>query len=125
MLKPRVSGLAATDDYTRSIVRQQFQNHTVFLSEYAHDSHASNPTTVIPYVMLQCEDILDTTSLCGVRYPFLDDQAARTQNNLAWEEFLNQKIAVLMIPGNHFEPFKPENVSTMGFFILETSFGSL
>lgn len=111
MRKPQVSGLAATDDYTRSILRSQFQSHARFLSEYTYGSHESKPTTIIPYVMLQCEDVLDTTSLCGVQYPFLEDQAARAQNNLAWEEFLNQKIAVLMIPGNHFEPFKPENVS--------------
>jgi hypothetical protein len=61
--------------------------------------------------MLQCEDVLDTTSLCGARYPFLENQATRAQNNLAWEKLLNQNIGVLMIPGNHFEPFKPENVS--------------
>jgi hypothetical protein len=69
--------------------------------------------------MLQCEDVLDTTNLCGVHYPFLEDQAARAHNNHAWEKFLNQKISVLMIPGNHFEPFKPENVSEPGVSALK------
>ncbi|KAJ5447335.1 type I iterative polyketide synthase, partial [Penicillium cf. griseofulvum] len=111
MRRPRAPDLKLTDDYTRSILRSQFQNHARFLSEYSHGCHDSKPSTIIPYVMLQCEDVFDTTSLCGVHYPFLEDQAARGDNNHAWEEFLNQKIPVLMIPGNHFEPFKPETTT--------------
>lgn len=62
-------------------------------------------------VMLQSQDTYDCEALCGVQYPWLSDQGARTDAIAAWGKLVGQDVQVLDIPGNHFEAFTAQNVS--------------
>ncbi|KAI0470409.1 hypothetical protein GGR56DRAFT_149086 [Xylariaceae sp. FL0804] len=62
-------------------------------------------------VILRSRDVLDTQSLCGVRYDWLSDQQTRDAAVVAWKEWVAGPVATLTIPGNHFEAFSQLNVS--------------
>ena len=93
-----------------------FQWHAQLLSKHQmtplSDIAGLNPH----YVMLQSSDNFPTSKLCGVAYPWFESDAARHQATEQWREAITRgggKMTVLMIPGNHFEPFLPENVSVL------------
>ncbi|CAG8892509.1 unnamed protein product [Penicillium egyptiacum] len=89
-------------------ITEQFAHHARFLADY-------RPSGSIPedrlYGMLHSQDCLDTTRLCGVKYPWLEDANARIESLSNWQSVIGQELLVFDIPGNHFEPFKPANVS--------------
>jgi thioesterase domain-containing protein len=85
----------------------QFQAHAQFLSQY----NAKRYTNSTKFVILQSQDPFDTTRLCGVSYPWLENNATHTKSTSQWETLIGRKPLVLPIPGNHFEPFLPEHVS--------------
>ena len=93
-----------------SIIAEQFSHHARFLSEYHPGDHIPKGRV---YMSLQSQECFDTTRLCGVKYPWLEDGAARSGSHSDWERVLSRQVAVLEIPGNHFEPFKPNNVSSL------------
>lgn len=72
------------------------------------------PRTSVAYakvIMLRSRETLNGEKLCGVRYPWISDQRARSEAVVAGEKLVGQSIQVLDIPGNHFEAFAPQNVS--------------
>lgn len=61
--------------------------------------------------MLHSDQVLETTRLCGVSYPWLESQQHRAQAIRQWECLLSRSLTIYSIPGNHFEPFNDEYVS--------------
>lgn len=98
-----------------SMIADQFSHHARFLSEYHPDTQIDKERT---YIMLQSVECFETTRLCGVKYPWLEDADARSESLRNWERVLGRQLSVLEIPGNHFEPFKPDNVSLQHCFKL-------
>lgn len=92
---------------TRAVLSTQFRSHAKFLSDY----RATRDISKAQFVTLHCRDTYNTTKLCGVQYPWLEDQAARFESLAKWKKLCG-KSHVLSIPGNHFEPFSPSNVSS-------------
>lgn len=85
----------------------QFDSHARFLAKYLTQQPIPPQRR---YVMLHSTQVLDTTRLCGVPYPWLESQQERALALRQWESILNRSLAVYDIPGNHFEPFDDENV---------------
>ncbi|KAL8717978.1 MAG: hypothetical protein Q9225_004837 [Loekoesia sp. 1 TL-2023] len=85
-----------------------FRTHKKLLAEYVPERLP--PASGIRFMMLQSKDTMDTTQLCGVSYPWLEDEGTRLQAIRDWQILVGQRIDVLEIPGNHFEPFLDKNV---------------
>ncbi|EED21054.1 polyketide synthase, putative [Talaromyces stipitatus ATCC 10500] len=98
-----------------SVITAQFQHHARFLAEYS--SQETIAQDVIPegrkYFMLQSSSTIDTRRLCGADHPWLSDNQCREAALAQWERLLARQLTVLKIPGNHFEPFEPQNVSSL------------
>lgn len=95
---------------TVSMMARQFSDHARLLSEYQATTCSSKERC---YVMLQSEDCFESTRLCGVKYAWLEDMGARLESVSTWKEILGRQVTIIDIPGNHFEPFKPDNVSVV------------
>ena len=93
----------------RERVSKQFQANAALLGKYRPPQSSQISSKV---VMLRSRDTFDSEGLCNVRYPWLSDQQTRSQAIVAWEKLVGQSIKVLEIPGNHFEVFAQQNVST-------------
>ncbi|KAL4890075.1 beta-ketoacyl synthase [Aspergillus ambiguus] len=85
----------------------QFKSHAQFLAGYSVQQPIPRTRK---YVMLHSEQVLDTTRLCGVPYPWLESRQDRVLALRQWERILERSLVVYDIPGNHFEPFNDENV---------------
>lgn len=92
---------------TLSTLKSQFHHHAKFLA--AHRPHRSSSCR--HYFMLQSHVLMDTTSLCGVQYPWLESAEARAVSIQRWQTLLGRSLSVMEIPGNHFEPFNDSNVN--------------
>ncbi|GFF54876.1 conidial yellow pigment biosynthesis polyketide synthase [Aspergillus udagawae] len=97
------------------LLRRQFISYAAMLGEY----RPSKLQTPIPSVLLQCEQTLNTTELCKVEYPWLENEAAQQDSISQWNTLLHSKMLVLKIPGNHFEPFKLHNVTKVTERLVE------
>ncbi|KAF7183364.1 hypothetical protein CNMCM7691_003563 [Aspergillus felis] len=103
------------DAGTQVLLRTQFTSYAAMLGEY----RPSKMRTDIPSVLLQCEQTLNTTELCNVEYPWLENEAAQQDSISQWNTLLHTKMLVLKIPGNHFEPFKLQNVTKVTERLVE------
>lgn len=103
---------------TESIIAAQFKHHARLLAEYSSQGIISEG--IIPndrkYFMLHSADTLDTFRLYGADFPWLSDEQCREAALAQWERLLGRSLAVLRIPGNHFEPFEPQNVSLLDLY---------
>lgn len=70
-----------------------------------------NPPKV---VMLRCRDAYSLTGIVSESIPFLEDRSDPKAIVSDWEKLTQANIPVLDIPGHHFEPFHPRNVSYVG-----------
>jgi thioesterase domain-containing protein len=104
ILKPMTANNNAASQKSAASVATQFEQHARMLGQYQPPKDTSD----IPYVMLQSELTFDTSGQCGVKYPWLEDQRARSQAIDGWQELLGRKVKTLKIPGDHFQPFTPE-----------------
>jgi len=66
-------------------------------------------------IYLQSCDLFNTQKICGVQYDWLSSQDSRDSAITAWEGLVGGNLEVLPIPGNHFDAFLPDNVSTPYF----------
>lgn len=92
----------------------QFTTHAAMLAKY-------NPPTEshdFQVITISCREVLDTEKACGVPYRWLSSRTAQKEARQTWENLVGEKCPALEIPGNHFEPFTPENVSLDFFFSL-------
>jgi hypothetical protein len=108
------------------VIAAQFAHHTRFLCENMQRCTVARGTK---YLMLQSSDTIDTIRLCGTKFPWLADQESRRAALAQWEDIIRQSLSVLPIPGNHFEPFDDQNVSSPTLLsvcmcVLKRSWGS-
>ena len=99
---------------TLSTLKSQFHHHAQFLA--AHRPHKSSSSR--NYYMLQSHNLMDTTSLCGVQYPWLESAEARAISIQRWQILLGRPLSVMEIPGNHFESFHDANVSVLSILLI-------
>ena len=109
IVKPIMETRTPAGQKSAAALASQFRTHAELLSQYR-----AEPTTSedgLRCVMLRSQDTMGTTTLCGVSYPWLEDQDARSQSIKDWERLVGHPMEVLPIPGNHFEPFTSPHVS--------------
>lgn len=99
------------------LARTQMSHATRALVSYDPLSSLSmSEASAMPnVVMLRCTD---TFPLSELRHtiplepmPFLEDRSDQRAFVQDWERLVGKKVHVLDIPGHHFEPFAPKNVS--------------
>ena len=87
---------------------------TLALVEYDHTKSSAKEAKIEKAVMLRSKE--------GVKLPspyqaesteWLADRRDSSKAVAGWEEVIGTQIPVLDIPGNHFEPFQPQNVSNV------------
>lgn len=96
------------------LARLQMRNSTKALVAYNPLMHAAiaEAADFPPVVMLRCEKGYDVNGkLGGTADPFLADRRNPKDMVRDWEELIGAAVPVLDIPGHHFEPFHPKNVS--------------
>ncbi|KAL8961656.1 MAG: hypothetical protein Q9193_001824 [Seirophora villosa] len=95
---------------------REFEHHTALLAAYDKSANPTRKSAQLrPFktVILHSEATMDVQKLCGVRYDWLSSQAHREQAIEDWKAMEQcDVVEVLSIPGNHFEAFMPENVSS-------------
>jgi thioesterase domain-containing protein len=101
--------LCDVDSKTKQILQPQFLSHARMLSQYSPSTDRSQAK----FALLQSQETLNTSELCGVAYPWLENPSAQADAILQWESLIQREVRILPIPGNHFEPFKAENVSAL------------
>src|SRR3954467_3250330 len=67
---------------TLNTISVQFQSHAQFLADYRMEQSIPPARK---YVMLHSEQVLDTTRLCGVSYPWLESRKDRALALRQWE----------------------------------------
>lgn len=118
ILRPLFKTNSTAQENSIAAVAAQFHAHAGFLSDYLPSP--TFPPKDLRYVMLRNEETMDTSHLCGVAYPWLDDQEARSRSIKDWEDIVGCQITVLGIPGNHFEPFASQHVSVIYLCISQS-----
>jgi len=88
----------------------EFKQNANLLAGFNPKDFDASKDTEIQTVYLRSREILDTETACGVRYPWLSSQEARDTAIQGWGRLVGAHVQVLPIPGNHFEPFLPQNV---------------
>ena len=89
------------------LVSASFQNNTALIAAYK----PRPSTTDIKLIMLRSREGFDSETSCGVRHRWLNDRSTQADATKDWEKLTGQKIKVLDIQGDHFEPFAKQNVS--------------
>lgn len=110
VLQPFINSASAAGTKSAPAISAQFRTHAKFLSQY--QAERIDATHALRYVMLLSQETMNTSQLCGVKYAWLEDKNAHLQSVGDWEGLVGQRIEVLDIPGNHFEPFTASYVST-------------
>ncbi|KAK8066684.1 Orsellinic acid synthase [Apiospora hydei] len=95
-------------------LKEEFQFNASLLGDYRPTPLLSNSQTRLKTVMLRSEELFDTEILCGVQYEWLSSQVSRDAAVAAWEGLVGERVEVMPIPGNHFEPFSNSNIRKTG-----------
>lgn len=98
----------------KSVAREQieamFGQHAGMLQQY-NPEPVSSTADRVPCALLHCTRTMNTDQLCGIAYPWLSDDDARTKSIDGWERLLGRRLLVVDIDCNHFEVFDANNVS--------------
>lgn len=96
------------------LVRLQMRYASKALLEYDPRSSLASHVAPPKAVMLRSQDgygyNIDTADSETATARFLTDRRDPATSVAGWEELLGSSVPVLDIPGNHFQPFEPENV---------------
>lgn len=107
-----VVGAKVSNPRHAELVRMQMRYASKALSAY--DPRSSPVSHVVPpkAVMLRSQDGYgcDADVADSATAMFLADRRDPATSVAGWEELLGSPVPVLDIPGNHFQPFEPENV---------------
>ena len=93
------------------LARTQIQFATQALVNYNPDSSPAKDVTPPRAVMLRSREGFAMAKGNSQSDSFLADRRDPATMVAEWEAALGSKVPVLDIPGNHFEPFEPKNVS--------------
>ncbi|KAA1479595.1 alpha/beta-hydrolase, partial [Dentipellis sp. KUC8613] len=102
----KLDGRNAGTDIGR-LVKTQFQMNSRMLGRY-DPLAAGGPFP--PIVLLRSSEGFNPAGVSDVP-KWLADRSDRTQAAAGWEKVVGTSIKVLDIPGHHFQPFHPDNVS--------------
>lgn len=94
-----------------SNIINEFKHNASLLAKFDPLDFDNTKHAKIKTVYLQSQETFDTEASCGLRYDWLSNQQVRTTAIRGWEVLVGDKIEVLPVPGNHFQPFDPEFVS--------------
>lgn len=94
-----------------SNIMSEFKRNAALLAKFDPLDFDNTRHAKIKTVYLQSRETFNTEELCGLRYDWLSNQQVRATAIRDWEALVGDKIEVLPIPGNHFQPFEPEFVS--------------
>ncbi|KAF2199798.1 hypothetical protein GQ43DRAFT_442160 [Delitschia confertaspora ATCC 74209] len=103
------------DPKSKRTLGVQFRSHAAILSKYNPQQDRSGAK----FALLPSQETINTTKLCGVGYPWLEHGSAQAEAILEWESLIRNEVRILPIPGNHFEPFRGENVHTTTEMLID------
>ena len=97
----------------RSQIRNQFTMNSGLLCRYEPQPHEDDSGDAF------CPFAVVLRSSCGYNPPdiaekipaWLADRSSDSSDALGWNSLLKGRVKVVDIPGHHFEPFHPQNVS--------------
>lgn len=89
----------------------EFHRNAALLGKYSPVAFDAEQRTAIKTIFLRSRETFDTQTTCNVRYDWLSSQKARDAAIDSWKLLVGHNTKILIIPGHHFEPFAPENVS--------------
>ncbi|KAL8719406.1 MAG: hypothetical protein Q9225_003591 [Loekoesia sp. 1 TL-2023] len=98
---------------------REFKHCARLLSRYNPPPFTGEQQASIKTVMLRSADTFDAQALCGVEYPWLGSQEARSQAIEGWKGLVGDSLDVLTIPGDHFEIFKADNLEATSAQIMQ------
>ena len=109
--------IKGNQDIVRELCRTQFTTNAKLLSEYdPYEIMVVNEGPPLRLVCLVCRDVYNPPS-SRVEVPsWLADRGDITRFTEGWNLVSGSAVQVLEIPGHHFEPFQPQNVSDFCFF---------
>ncbi|EJD06333.1 polyketide synthase [Fomitiporia mediterranea MF3/22] len=98
-------------------VQMSYATRALVAYEPPRLSHTAESPVYPNIVMLRCTDAFAMTESRGSsftgRVPFLEDRGDTKTSVQDWEKLIGKGVPVLDIPGHHFEPFSPKNVSVL------------
>jgi hypothetical protein len=95
------------DSNLRAAIVAEFQRCSKHLRDYIP---SNPPARFPPVVFLRSQEPYRDESVSGVPL-WLADRSEPTESVRGWEQLLGKSIRILDIPGHHFNPFSPSNVS--------------
>lgn len=98
------------------LVRTQMKFATRHLVAYDHTKSPTGKTLPPKAVMLRSKEGFPLKRVDCESAVFLAERGDPAAAVKEWETVLGTKVPVLDIPGNHFEPFEPRNVSDPNSF---------
>lgn len=105
------AGVNISANSNKDTVLDHFHYHTRVLAEYRASPLEEGLRRGLRTVLLRSNDTLDTEKLCGVPYEWLNSAETQGEVVQGWKTLVGEPLAVLTIPGNHFEAFDSANVS--------------
>jgi surfactin synthase thioesterase subunit len=91
----------------RSCVDTQFKRNAGLLQDY----RPPRDRLQIPTVMLLSRETCDATTLCGLKYAWLDDDEYRKNTTEEWRTVVGETFQTIEVEGNHFNMFAAKHVS--------------
>jgi hypothetical protein len=97
----------STERQINEKLTNQFEHCASLLAGYQ-----PSPVTHISTAIVHCKDVLDTQAHCGVDYEWLASEDARRKALGQWDDLVGSQTFVTTVPGNHFEIFQSDKVSS-------------
>lgn len=88
----------------------EFKENAALLAQFEPRDYDPREQAKIKTVYLRSQETFDTEAVCGVHYDWLSNQQARDTAVHGWEALVGGHVKVMLIPGNHFQPFDADNV---------------
>jgi hypothetical protein len=104
-----LSNTKAVDPELRDLCKSQFSMSSKLLSEYKPSLSANG--LVIPVVFLRSMDGFHPQNLVDDVPPWITNRIDASSIVSGWDSLSSSSVRIIDIPGNHFQPFEPENVS--------------
>ncbi|KZT73005.1 ketoacyl-synt-domain-containing protein [Daedalea quercina L-15889] len=108
-----VVGAKVANPRHAELVRLQMRYASNALRDYDPRQSPASHVALPKAVMLRSQDGYDLDVKDGETAEFLTDRRDPAKSVDGWERLLCATVPVLDIPGNHFQPFEPENVKTV------------
>lgn len=102
---------AKKQQHLRACLVAQFERNAGLLRDYAPGTDGSGAVDGVVVVHIVCARSFDTVRAAGVAYPWLSDAGYRRECLCVWDRIVGRRVPTLEVEQDHFNLFKPENVS--------------